>query len=235
VGPCRGFAGDCADIQAQFSGVQGPYVYSDGPGQAPTEHESLDDYVCHAFPDDAYVTDQFFVGLISVAVALPVDIFLAKAFELANEGEAPENWLDAPPGRWKLLLGGKNLHNDWHLADPKKPVSDVALWLVADGGEDTLTTLARLALWFIAGARARLFGMSKGQGGDDEDEKSGLEASASGSPTGSAAARSDALKKRLYASAGLLGVYVTWTIMAWCVRASFRPQCAHSFCDGARR
>ncbi len=62
AGPCLGFAGDCADMQAQFAGVQGPYLYSDGPGDAPTEHDVIDDWVCHAFPDDAYVTDQFFVG-----------------------------------------------------------------------------------------------------------------------------------------------------------------------------
>ena len=37
--------------------------------------------VCHAFPDDAYITDQFFVALIGVAVALPVDMFLQRAFE----------------------------------------------------------------------------------------------------------------------------------------------------------
>ncbi len=51
-----GYAGDCGDFQAQFAGVQGSYVFSDGPGEAPTEHEFIDDYVCHAFPDDAYVT-----------------------------------------------------------------------------------------------------------------------------------------------------------------------------------
>ena len=38
--------------------------------------------VCHAFPDDAFVTDQFVVGLISVAVALPVDLLLGRLFEV---------------------------------------------------------------------------------------------------------------------------------------------------------
>jgi hypothetical protein len=51
-----GYAGDCGDFQAQFAGVQGSYLFSDGPGEAPSEHEFIDDYVCHAFPDDAYVT-----------------------------------------------------------------------------------------------------------------------------------------------------------------------------------
>jgi hypothetical protein len=56
VGPCMGYAGDCGDFQAQFAGVQGSYLFSDGPGEAPSEHEFIDDWVCHAFPDDAYVT-----------------------------------------------------------------------------------------------------------------------------------------------------------------------------------
>jgi hypothetical protein len=50
AGPCRGYVGDCADILAQFSDVEGPYIFSDGPGEPPTPHMYLDDYVCHAFP-----------------------------------------------------------------------------------------------------------------------------------------------------------------------------------------
>jgi hypothetical protein len=92
VGPCLGYAGNCADLQEQFIELQGCYFYGD-PG-AEEYHEFLDEYraslaarlrrlhammmlthllraVCHAFPDDAYITDQFFVGLISVAGACP--------------------------------------------------------------------------------------------------------------------------------------------------------------------
>jgi hypothetical protein len=43
-------------------------VYGE-PG-AEEEHEFLDDFVCHAFPDDSYVTDQFFVGLSACTGAL---------------------------------------------------------------------------------------------------------------------------------------------------------------------
>ena len=133
VGPCLGFTGDCGDIQEQFITVPGPYIY----GDPPEEHMYLDEYVCTQFPDDAYVTDQMLVGLISVAVALPVDIFLARAFEIANEGDMPESWLEEPPGKWKLLLG-KECHHDWRLADPKQPVSDLTLWLVRYGSESTI-------------------------------------------------------------------------------------------------
>ena len=217
AGPCLGFAGDCADIQAQFSGVQGPYLYSDGPGEPPTEHDSIDAWVCHAFPDDAYVTDQFFVGLISVAVALPVDLFLQRAFEIANESEMPGNWLDAPPGKWKLLLG-KDAHNGWRLADPRRPVSEFVRWIVGGGAESDLQAVLFVVGYLLRRLRARLFGEAPPAAfAEDEDAKPSAKGSgtASESSSGSASARADALTKRLYAAAGLLGVYVTWTIMAW--------------------
>jgi hypothetical protein len=204
VGPCRGFEGDCADLQAQFAEVQGPYLY-DGES-----HDTLEDYVCTAFPDDAYVTDQLLVGLISVAVALPVDLFLARAFEIANEvGDAPESWLDAPPGKWKLLLG-KDCHNDWHLADPEAPVSALVLWLVRYSWESTIASLLRLAAWLWA----RCTRGKKAAEAEAEAEEEEEEADDAGS-TASAEARADAMQKRLYASAGLLGVYICWAIFSW--------------------
>ena len=226
-------------MQAQFSGVQGAYLYSDGPGDAPTEHAYIDDYVCHAFPDDAYVTDQFFVGLISVAVALPIDLFLARAFEIANEGELPGNWLDAMPGKWKLLLG-KDAHHGWRLADPRRPVSEFVRWMVGGGAESDLQAVLFVVGYVLRRLRARLFGEppapcpedaagGKGahQGDGNEEPAAAASATRSGSAASSAGAkaRTDALKKRLYSAAGLLGVYATWTIMAW-----FIFTCAHHAC-----
>jgi hypothetical protein len=221
VGPCMGYEGDCGDYQTQFAGVQGAYFFSDGPGEEPTEHEYIDDYVCHAFPDDAYVTDQFFVGLISVAVALPVDLFLARAFEIANEGDVPENWIDAPPGKWKLLLG-KDMHNGWHLADPAKPVSDFILWLIGEQAEDFVSSLLMLPVWLLGRLRGRCaaakpqWGAEQGENEDEKADQDDAQSSGGGSSHASADARADALRKRLYASAGLIGVYVCWTIFSWC-------------------
>ena len=98
--------------------------------------------MCHAFPDDAYVTDQFFVGLISVAVALPVDMFLARAFEVANEVEgAPEAWLSYG-GKWKLLLG-KHAHADWHFTDEtRKQPTELTMFIMTE--DDPAWTTARV-------------------------------------------------------------------------------------------
>jgi hypothetical protein len=212
-GPCLDYTGDCADLQEQFIDLQGCYMYGD-PGDV-TAHDTLADWVCHAFPDDAYVTDQFFVGLISVAIALPVDLILAGAFETANEGDGPESWLEAPPGKWNLLLG-KDAHNGWRLADPRRPVNDIALWLMRYPEEGYIGTVLRLLAWCAAQLQARLRRRSKAPDSDKEEgDEDDAGESGSGETSASAEARADALVKRLYASAGLLGVYVTWTIMSW--------------------
>jgi hypothetical protein len=212
-GPCLDYTGDCADLQEQFIALQGCYMYGE-PGDV-TAQDTLADYVCHAFPDDAYVTDQFFVGLISVAIALPVDYILAGAFKTANEGDGPESWLEAPPGKWKLLLG-KDAQNGWRLADPRRPINEIALWLMRYPEEGYIETALRLLAWCAAQLQARF--RRKEPGSDKEKAEEGDEddgASGSGVTSASAEARADALVKRLYASAGLLGVYVTWTIMSW--------------------
>ena len=202
VGPCLGFTGSCADLQQQFIELQGCYVYG-GPGDV-AEHAYLDDYVCHAFPDDAYVTDQFFVSLIAVAVALPVDMFIARAFEIANEvGALPEAWLDAPPGKWRLLLG-EDAHRGWHLADPARPVSDLTLWLVRYSWETMFASACRLLAWLWRRARGRTAATKEAsEAGSEAEEDAAAEAAG------------DALTKRLYSAAGLLAVYLCWAIFSW--------------------
>jgi hypothetical protein len=209
VGECLGYAGDCGDYQTQFADLQGPFLYSDGPGDPPTEHDSLADWVCHAFPDDAYVTDQFFVGLISVAVALPVDMLLVRLFEASNEGDAPEQWLEAPSGKWKLLLG-KDCHKGWNY---DAGVSDLAKYLARRGSEALPAALMRLCAWLAAkvlGARDDDAGSAKkadGDGSDNEEDAVFDEAEA----------RAEACSKRLYAFSGLLGVYVVWAAFSWVI------------------
>jgi hypothetical protein len=214
AGDCLGFTGDCGDLQTQFADLQGPFLYSDGPGDPPTEHDSLADYVCHAFPDDAYVTDQFFVGLISVAVALPVDMLLVRLFEASNEGDAPEQWLEAPSGIWKLLLG-KDCHKGWNYDAKERPVSDLVKWLARRGYETLPAALLRLLAWLRAMVRPSRdeVGEKRKKAGDGSDE----EESDDGATFDEAAARSEAWSKRFYALAGLIGVYTVWAAFAWVI------------------
>ena len=53
VGDCRGFPGSCADLPAQFATIAVLPDYPDG----------LQNYTCHAFPDEDKSFDSFLVGL----------------------------------------------------------------------------------------------------------------------------------------------------------------------------
>ena len=84
-------------------------------------------------------------------------------------------------------------------------MSYLVLWLVRYGSyESTIARLLRLIAWL----RRRLRGRPAAEP-EKEDEAASSDASGD--------ARADAVMKRVYAAAGLLGVYVTWTIMSWCV------------------
>ena len=233
AGPCLGSLGACGDLPTQFANLQGAYTYSttlqcsSSPGDPSCIcYTTLADYVCHAFPDDAYFTDQIFVGLICVAVALPVTMFLERCFEIANEVEgAAESWV-AWGGIWRMLLG-KRAHKDWRWADADNPPSDFVQLLTTAPGYGAL---AKFALRKALGVLLRKGAAKDGERseGAEVDEghhtselgKSGLKLeapSSSGEESKSEEgdARSAALARRLYAAAGLLGVYVTWAIFSW--------------------
>jgi hypothetical protein len=94
VGPCRDVVGNCGDLAGVFADTPVPPYFPDG----------LKDYTCTTFPDEDRPLDSFIVGLISLAVALPVTLFLTSCFEIANDSEAPESWLFYG-GIVKLLCG----------------------------------------------------------------------------------------------------------------------------------
>ena len=162
---CLGFTGSCADLPAQFATLQGPFIY----GTPPQEYADLSQYVCHAFPDDAYPLDQMLVALINIAIGLPIGMFLLRCFEIANEGDDwPDAWLEVPKGLITLafrLLYGRHLTGRWHYRQPLegdgcavdphpkalKPVaacaSDLVQWYVRHSGEMPTTWAQRAITW----------------------------------------------------------------------------------------
>ena len=57
------------------------------------------------------------MGLISIAVAIPVTHFLQVCFEIANDNEAPESWL-VWSFNWRKLVFGPKAHRRWHYTGP---------------------------------------------------------------------------------------------------------------------
>ena len=132
VGPCRGFEGNCADLPAQFAAVP---VLPDWP-------DGLADYTCHAFPDDDNQVDAFLVGLIAIAVALPVSSFIAQCFGIANDSEAPESLLEW--SGWPKLVFGPTAHRRWLYSGPAGPPRRFVKWYVRSAAAPQPETLINL-------------------------------------------------------------------------------------------
>ena len=86
------------------------------------------DYACHAFPDEDNQIDSFLVGLISIAVALPVSAFIAQCFGIANDSEAPESLLEWTG--WHKLVFGFSAHRRWLYSGPAGPPLRYVKWYV---------------------------------------------------------------------------------------------------------
>jgi hypothetical protein len=133
---------------------------------------------------------------------------------------------------------GKHAHNDWHFTDPERgvPPSELKMFIMQEDDPPWVDVLIFLAGWLptqllILGKRL------VGRRHEEDEEKKG-EGSEGGSTTSTTAARAEAVRKRLLASAGLLGTYVIWAIFSWfifvcaCVRACVHPPTPECPCCG---
>ena len=223
---CLGFTGSCSDLQQQFATLQGPFMY----GTPPSEHADLSEYECHAFPDDASPTDQLLVALINIAISIPSGMVLYRCFEIANEGEDwPDAWLELPRGMMKLvfqLVYGQHVAGRWHYSTPplerdgQPPArhvhdvppcrSDFLKWYVRHSVEVPTMWLVRFLQWawaLLTGAARRELDSEHEAEKDADADGEEIEVEDEGAV--------DALTKRLYAAAGMLGIYVSWAIYSW--------------------
>ena len=138
VGPCRGFEGNCGDIATQFATLP---VLPDYPN-------GLQDWTCTAFPDDDNKpVDSFIVGLISIAIGLPVTLFIATCFSIANDSEAPESWLEWVG--YQKLIWGPRAHRRWHYTGHAGQPPRFVKWYIRSVGAPPSETAANLvrSLW----------------------------------------------------------------------------------------
>ena len=172
--------------------------------------DGLADWVCEAFPNDDNQVDGFIVALIALAVALPVTYVLQTCFEIANDNEAPESWLEWVG--WRKLVFGPAAHRRWHYTGGPQPVRHVR--------------------WFVRSARAEADaegedeeGCADKREGPEEDahaadeERDGADGSRSesGGSTSSSVRSARALMryKRTVMALGLGGTFFCWAIFAW--------------------
>ena len=219
VGPCRGFKGTCGDIITQFAELPVLPDYPDG----------MQDWVCTSFPDDSNNIDTLLVGLISLAVALPVTLFISTCFEIADDSEAPESWLEWVG--WPKLLFGRRAHRQWHYTGPKGQPTRYVRWFVRSATAPISETAANLCRsfyawvagtdvpWLVEAREAEEEEMACAEEHDQCCDGDGGDGTSESGSTSSSVRSAHALMrwKRMVTTAGLVGVYVTWTLFAWCV------------------
>ena len=101
--------------------------------------DGLADWVCTAFPNDDSQVDSFIVSLIALAVALPVTYVLQTCFEIANDNEAPESWLEWVG--WRKLVFGPAAHRRWNYTLGQQPVRHVRWFVRSVAAPKTETAL----------------------------------------------------------------------------------------------
>ena len=72
------------------------------------------------------------MGLISIAIALPVSVFLARCFGIANSSEGPESWLEWVG--WRKFVFGPHAHRKWHYTGPKGQPNRHVKWFIRSIG-----------------------------------------------------------------------------------------------------
>lgn len=234
--PCRGFTGECGVLEDQFAYVA---VLPDYPN-------GMIDYDCEAFPNQNNPLDTFIVGLISIAIALPVGLFMESAFEIANDSEQPESillWAG-----WRKAVCGAKAHRMWHYTRDKPPSRYVRWWVRSQDAPtpETIINLFHSARAFFTGTlppwtveareaqeeaeAEQVDEVLDATVGEALEAASGSQRSAGGSERArseSGASTSESVEearelrlyKRLVMSAGLLGVYICWAVFTWCVPA----------------
>ena len=183
--------------------------------------------------DDAYFTDQIFVGLISAAVAWPIRNILQRLFEKANErdDEVLEAWLVAPSQFWVNALFGPSPHRLWHFTG-KNPVSSLMRWMTrypsdTAAGDEAEAAAQRVSACFEPPEPEPepVTKKKKHRGGRPLSRNSALSRASSSS----AALQQIARQRRFASLLGFIGIYVAWAICVWFIFV--RSSCLHArFC-----
>ncbi len=224
VGPCRGFPGDCADLPDQFTTLP---VLPDFP-------DGLADWTCHAFPDEDNQVDSFLVGLISIAIALPVGSFIAQCFSIANDSEAPESLLEW--SGWPKLLLGPTAHRRWLYTGPAGPPRRFIKWYVRSVSApqpETLINLWHSLRCWLTGAElpwvtewreaqeAAAEAADAWEEGSDDHAKDACGSEGGETSSSVRSAQSLSTYKRTVMLAGFIGTYITWAVFAWFIFVRF--------------
>ena len=170
--------------------------------------------------------------------AIPVTVFIATCFGVANDNEAPESWLEWTG--WPKLVFGLNAHRRWHFTRGAPPVRYVK-WYVRSKDAPQSETAANLwrsfwafltgtePAWVIEareeseGEKAEAHGVHKTE---EEEPAAALGSHKAHSATSSVrSAKALSSYKRRVMVVGLIATVICWAIFVWCVRPASCGAC----------
>ncbi len=172
--------------------------------------------------------------MISIAIALPVTLFLQGCFAIANSVNAPDAFLSW--AGWRRLAFGLDANRRWHYTGPAGQPRRYVRWHVRSGGEPAPRTALNLCAsayawltcaqppWVLEARQAEHAAekahAAAADGFDDDDDENGGDCAVDSYPAAAAApldaARRMARQKRAMAGAGLAGTYAVWAVFTWC-------------------
>ncbi len=154
------------------------------------------------------------MGLISIAIALPVTLFMQSCFALANDSGSADSWLSWTG--WRRLVFGFNAHRRWHYTREQPPMRYVR-WFIRSSSESPLETLFNACAslkatltcsephWVV---HARAVEDAAALASADEHDAS---------ESAARDARRLARHQRWLTCVGVLGTYTIWALFVWCV------------------
>ena len=155
---------------------------------------------------------------------------MSTCFEIANDNEAPESWLEWTG--WRKLVLGFSAHRRWHYTGPRGQPNRYVRWYIRSVGAPLFETVINLfyAAWAWLTRSDPPWTVEADEAAAEEaEEAANGSLSGDGSAADKAAESSDAASvtssvasalelkasKRLHMMVGLASVYVIWAIFAW--------------------
>jgi hypothetical protein len=184
--------------------------------------------------DEANSRDTLIVGLIALAISLPVTLFCQSCFEMANDSECPESFL-MWGGVYRYVIGLR-ANRRWHYTGPAGQPRRFVRWYVRSVDAPKPETLLNLYYslvafvtrtkppWTVEAEEAEAeaaAGSVSGSGSgahkdfnDDDADARSVHSSRSGRSSVMSAVELRRHKRKLTVM-GLCGVFLVWAIFAW--------------------
>jgi hypothetical protein len=161
----------------------------------------------------------------SLAIALPVTMFLQTCFAIASDSEAPESWLEWVG--WRKFIFGFNAHRKWHYTGPLGQPHRHVKWFCRSAGAPPTETAMNLVHsltawltrsdppWVVEAREAAEEAEADDDGAADGEAEEDAPSESASTSSSVRSARELARYKRFVAATGFIGIYICWATFSW--------------------